>query len=86
MDNNFTKPDLLDLVQELTRVVGILDQKEGLDEVISDLKLSILHLESYQSRLVDPMVNAAKEMKVRKCFGEQIFSTPYFITLINQTC
>lgn len=58
---NFTTVDLGDLVTEIKKAINEVESKPGLDEITRELELSALHLEAYQSRLVEPMrTNAAK--------------------------
>lgn len=55
------------LASKLEELIGILDKKNrNVQEILPQLKLSVLHLQTYQTRLVEPMTKASAELIVRK--------------------
>lgn len=62
--DNFTTISLNTLVEEIGKLIGALKDKEGFTTIVEDLRLNVLHLTTYQTRLVEPMIEAATNMVV----------------------
>lgn len=71
---------LLDLKTELDNLITELEKPaygNNLETVISELRLTSLHLQSYQSQIVTPIVEKSKNVTV------SLFSYKRFFFIIN---
>lgn len=64
---NFTSVSLIDLKTQLEKLIESIDRKPFRNEIaeaVSDLKLIAYHLETYQTRIVDPITENANDVIV----------------------
>ena len=64
MDENLTKIDLNVLIGQIDEALREIENDEQNLEVQNQLELSKMHLMTYQSRLVEPMTENAKQLIV----------------------
>lgn len=54
-------------MEQLEKVIAAVEKYPDVAEVVEgELRLSILHIQAYQARLVEPMIAGATEMRVSK--------------------
>lgn len=60
--------DLGFLAKKLEDLINVIEPKvRNKQEILTKLRLSVLHLQTYQTRLVEPMTAISRELMVRKC-------------------
>lgn len=64
--HNLTSVDLGFLAKKLEDLIDIVEPKvQRRPEILTKLRLSVLHLQTYQTRLVEPMTAVSRELMVK---------------------
>lgn len=69
MADNFTTVSLNTLVDDIEKLIEALKDTVDFEDIVDSLRLNVLHLSTYQTRLVEPMTEGATNMVVRYLFA-----------------